>query len=70
VSETIETRTEAQKSEADMTHLATTDTYWHFAACDADGTPRLAYGDGRKIRVGETLAVEGEPVLCEHGRSA
>ena len=44
--------------------------YWHFVRCDGDGTPRLNYGDGRKILVGETLTIEGEPVLCEHGLHA
>jgi len=46
------------------------DTYYHFAAVDADGTPRLGYGDGREIRVGETLTVEGDPVLCRYGLHA
>jgi hypothetical protein len=40
---------------------------YHFVAVDDDGTPRLGYGDGRAVVVGETLTVEGEPVLCEHG---
>ena len=49
---------------------ATQGWYWHFVRCDGDGTPRLNYGDGRKILVGETLTIEGEPVLCEHGLHA
>src|SRR4051794_16379994 len=44
--------------------------YWHFAAVDGEGTPRLGYGDGREVRVGETLRVEGTPVPCEHGLHA
>lgn len=44
--------------------------YWHFARVDEHGVPRLGYGDGREIRVGETLTVEGEPQLCEHGLHA
>ena len=47
-----------------------TDYYWHFATVDDDGTPRLNHGDGREIRVGKTLTVEGEPVLCKHGLHA
>lgn len=30
----------------------------------------LAYGDGRKVRVGTTHTVEGKPVLCEFGLHA
>ena len=33
--------------------------YWHFCPVDADGVPRLAHGDGREVRVGETLTVDG-----------
>ena len=44
--------------------------YWHFAQVDTDGVPRLAHGDGREIRIGETLTVEGPPVLCQHGLHA
>ena len=36
---------------------------WHFCKNDK----RLGYDDGRRIRVGKTLRVTGEPVLCEHG---
>jgi len=46
------------------------DYYYHFAAVDTDGVPRLGYGDGREVRVGETLTVEGEPVLCSAGLHA
>ncbi len=36
---------------------------WHFC-----GTNRvLGYDDGRAIVVGETLTVDGPPVLCRHG---
>jgi len=44
--------------------------YYHFATVGEDGIPRLSYGDGREIRVGETLTVEGVPVLCVHGLHA
>ena len=37
--------------------------YWHFLPDDG----RLANGDGRQVQVGETLRIEGEPVLCKHG---
>jgi len=37
--------------------------YWHFLPDDGI----LANGDGRKVVVGETLRIEGEPVLCDHG---
>ena len=47
-----------------------TQYYWHFVRVDDNGTPRLGYGDGREVRVGETLRVEGEPVLCERGLHA
>ena len=43
---------------------------WHFAAVDKAGVPRLGYGDGREIRVGETLAVDCEPVVCQAGLHA
>ena len=44
--------------------------FWHFVHIDEDGTPRLGYGDGREVKVGETLRVEGEPVLCAYGLHA
>ena len=44
--------------------------YWHFCQVDEDGTPRLGYSDNREVKVGETLRVEGEPILCEHGLHA
>lgn len=44
--------------------------YWHFVQVDSDGVARLGYDDGREVIVGETLRVEGEPVLCEHGLHA
>ena len=31
---------------------------------------RLAYGDNRKIKLGTTHKVKGEPILCEHGLHA
>ncbi len=46
------------------------DYYYHFAQVDKNGVPRLGYGDGREIRAGETLTVEGDPVLCEYGLHA
>ena len=46
------------------------DLMWHFARVGSDGTPRLGYGDNREIRVGETLRVEIEPILCEQGLHA
>jgi len=27
----------------------------------------LGYGDGREIKLGKTLSVEGQPILCQHG---
>jgi len=39
---------------------------WHFCR----KTRRLGYGDGRKIRVGETLSVTCQPALCECGLHA
>ena len=39
---------------------------WHFCR----ESRRLGYGDGREIRVGETLAVYGEPKLCDWGLHA
>ena len=39
---------------------------WHFCAEDK----RLGYDDGREIIEGETLRVEGEPALCQHGLHA
>ena len=43
--------------------------YW-FGRADADGVVWLGHGDGRAVRVGETLTVDGDPVLCEHGLHA
>jgi hypothetical protein len=45
-------------------------TYWHFARTNDEGLPVLGYGDGREIRVGETLTVDVQPVLCECGLHA
>jgi hypothetical protein len=39
---------------------------WHFLPEDR----RLAHGDGREVKVGETLVVEGPPILCERGLHA
>ena len=39
---------------------------WHFCAEDR----KLGYCDGREIIEGETLRVEGNPVLCEQGLHA
>ena len=41
--------------------------YWHFTPCDKQGTPRLGYDDGREVRVGETLTVDGPLAVCERG---
>ena len=43
---------------------------YHFAEIDDAGVPRLRYGDGREIRVGETLTVDCEPVVCQAGLHA
>jgi hypothetical protein len=45
------------------TSAKTTVFGWHFAANDM----RLGYGDGRKIRDGETLKYIGELKLCRRG---
>jgi hypothetical protein len=50
--------------------MTETQLFWHFAQVDEQGTPRLGYKDNREVRVGETLTVEGEPVLCERGLHA
>jgi hypothetical protein len=47
-----------------------TQQYWHFVQVDEEGTPRSEYGDKRVVKVGETLTVEGTPVLCEFGLHA
>ena len=44
--------------------------YWHLCPVDKDGVARLGYDDGRQVKVGETLRVAGEPVLCGHGLHA
>lgn len=44
--------------------------YWHFISVDDTGTPRLGNGDGREVKIGETLTVDGEPELCKHGLHA
>ena len=43
--------------------------YW-FGQADADGVVRLGHGDGRAVRAGETLTVDGDPMLCEWGLHA
>lgn len=45
-------------------------TGWWFAAADDDGVVRLPRGDGRIVRVGETLGVDGPIVPCESGLHA
>lgn len=45
-------------------------TYWHVARTNDSRLPVLGNGDGRVIRVGKTLRVEGQPVLNEHGLHA
>src|SRR5690606_4993475 len=47
-----------------------TNYYWHFVQVDEHGTPRLGYGDGRAVVVGETLRVDAEPILCSVGLHA
>ena len=39
---------------------------WHFVREDR----RLGYGDGREVKMGETLTVEGPLVMCEWGLHA
>jgi len=36
---------------------------WHFLPRNR----RLAYGDGRLVKEGQTLRVKGEPILCKYG---
>ena len=50
--------------------MAEQQLYWHFVRVDDNGTPRLGYDDNRVVTVGETLRVDGEPVLCQHGLHA
>jgi hypothetical protein len=45
-------------------------TYYHFIRVNTDGKPYLGYNDNRIVTVGETITVEGEPILCEHGLHA
>ena len=47
-----------------------TDHYYHFIRVNTDGKPYLGYNDNRIVTVGETITVEGEPILCEHGLHA
>jgi hypothetical protein len=39
---------------------------WHWLAADR----RLGYGDGRLVKPGQTLAIDGEPELCKNGLHA
>lgn len=39
---------------------------WHFLRADK----ALGYGDRRVLVEGETITIDGEPVLCEHGLHA
>jgi hypothetical protein len=43
---------------------------WWFCAPDADGVVRLPHGDGREVRVGKTLRVEGKIIPCVRGLHA
>ena len=44
---------------------------WWFAEAGADdGLVRLPHGDGREVRVGETLTVDGPIIPCERGLHA
>ena len=57
----------AQKEDTTLTNLTQPEnTYWHFLP----KSRRLQYGDGREVVAGETLRVEGTPVLYEHGLHA
>ena len=44
--------------------------YWHFVGVGDDNIPRLGYNDNREVKVGETLTIDGAPVLCRHGLHA
>jgi hypothetical protein len=44
---------------------------WWFCAADKDGKVRLPHGDGREVKTGETLSIEGgEIIACERGLHA
>ena len=43
---------------------------WWFCDPDASGVVRLPHRDGRVVKVGETLKVEGKIVSCERGLHA
>ena len=43
---------------------------WWFCAKDEDGIVRLPHGDGREVKVAETLAIEGPIRPCERGLHA
>ena len=43
---------------------------WWFCAPYADGVVRLPHGDGRRVKVGETLSVEGPIIACQSGLHA
>jgi len=43
---------------------------WWFCTPDEEGVVRLPHGDGRVVRVGETLTVDGPIVPCEFGLHA
>lgn len=45
-------------------------TYYHFIRVNTDGKPYLGNNDNRIVTVGETITVEGTPVLCQHGLHA
>ena len=54
-----------------------TKLYWHFCQVDDEGNLRLGYADGENkstlgniVKIGETLRIEDEPILCEHGYHA
>ena len=47
-----------------------TSTYYHFIQINDDGQAYLGYGDNRIVTVGQTVSVEGKPVLCRHGLHA
>jgi hypothetical protein len=43
---------------------------WWFCAPGKDGVVRLPHNDGRIVKTGETLSVEGEIVICRRGLHA
>ena len=46
--------------------LTTRHRYWHFLSAGK----RLGYRDGREVKIGKTIKVSCEPILCESGLHA